>query len=151
MLVRNSSGAIVLSMSTASEPEPREWGWTHSQRRGLLVLLSLLLVFFAIQVIRNRMYISDPQPREGPRAGELQSRIDPNSADWQTLSAIPNLGEKRAKAIIAYREGIRRGDARTIVFHSPADLMRIRGIGAATVENLRPYLVFPPDESQTRP
>ena len=56
--------------------------------------------------------ISDPQPSEGPRAAELQSRIDPNAADWKTLAAIPNLGEKRAKAIVAYRDGIRSRNAK---------------------------------------
>lgn len=137
-------------MSTASEPESRGWGWTLPQRRGLLVLLSLFLIFLTFQVIRNRMFISDPQPSEGPRAAEVQSRIDPNSADWQTLAAIPNLGEKRAKAIVAYRDAIRSGNAKTVVFRSPADLLHIRGIGAATVENLRPYLIFPSDGPETR-
>jgi hypothetical protein len=137
-------------MSQASEPKPREWGWTLSQRRGLLVLLTLFLSFLIVQAVRNRTFISDPQPSEGPRAAELQSRIDPNSADWQTLAAIPNLGEKRAKAIVAYRDGMHIGHAKMVVFHSPADLLHIRGIGAATVENLRPYLSFPSDEPRTR-
>lgn len=137
-------------MSRPSQPEPRQWGWTLSQRRGLLVLLNVLLVFLTIQVIRNRMYISDPQSREGPRAAELQSRIDPNSADWQTLAAIPNLGEKRAKAIVAYRDGVHVTNRRRIVFHSPADLLLVRGIGAATVDNLRPYLMFPSEDPDTR-
>jgi hypothetical protein len=137
-------------MSTASKPEPREWGWTLSQRRGLLVLLILFLGFLIVQAVRNRTFISDPQPSAGPRAAELQSRIDPNSADWQTLAAIPNLGEKRAKAIVAYRDGIHSANAKMVVFHSPTDLLHIRGIGVATVENLRPYLVFPSDGPETR-
>jgi hypothetical protein len=38
-----------------------------------------------------------------------------------------------------------------IVFKEPADLAHIRGIGPATVENLKPYLVFPTDSPATGP
>lgn len=136
-------------MSEASEPKPGQWGWTLAQRRGLLVLLTVLLSFLAFRTLRNRTYVSDPQPSEGPRAAELQSRIDPNSADWQTLAAIPGLGEKRARTIIAYREGLHAANSGRVAFHGPTDLLRVRGIGIATVENLRPYLIFPSDEPST--
>lgn len=113
-------------------------------------MVTAFLLFLTFSVIRNGAYISDPQPGEGSRAAELQSRIDPNSADWQTLSAIPGLGEKRAKAIVAYRDGLRAANSGRIVFHGPTDLLHIRGIGAATVENLRPYMVFPSNDPETR-
>lgn len=137
-------------MSSEPRKEPLEPGWSPSQRRGLLVLLTLLLAFLIFQAVRDRTFISDPQPAQGPRAAELQSRIDPNSADWQTLSAIPNLGPKRAHAIVAYRDSARGPDTRQVVFQRPADLLHVRGIGPAMVENLRPYLLFPPDAAQTR-
>lgn len=136
--------------SPPSQSESRDWGWTRSQRRGLLVLLTALLLFLTFRVVHNRMYISDPQPTEGPRAAELESRIDPNSADWQTLAAIPGLGEKRAKAIVAYRDSVHVANAGKLAFHSPSDLLHIRGIGAATIDNLRPYLTFPSDGPETR-
>lgn len=125
--------------------EQSAFGWTLSQRRGLIVLLAVLLAFLTWQSFRNRLYISDPQPHEGTRAAELESRIDPNSADWQTLAAIPGLGEKRAKAIVAYRESMHRLNPASVIYQRPADLLQVRGIGTATADNLRPYLVFPSD------
>ena len=77
--------------------------------------------------------------------------IDPNAADCQTLSAIPTLGEKRAKAIVAYREQSRSQHANAVAFREPSDLLRVRGIGQATMENLRPYLIFPSDRPATSP
>lgn len=132
------------------ETKPREFGWTPAQRRALLALLAVLLVWLTVQYARHRSFVPDPQPADGSRAGELASRIDPNSADWQTLAAIPTLGPKRAKDIVAYRDRLRSADANGVAFRSGADLLRIRGIGAATVENLRPYLIFPADSPTTR-
>jgi hypothetical protein len=137
---------------TSSPHRPKiDLGWTPSQRRGLLVLLAIFLVFLTIQFARNRQFISDPQPPQGPRAAELQTRIDPNSADWQTLAAIPNLGEKRAQAIVAYRDHFHGTTPGRAAFRSPSDLLTVRGIGPATIENLRPYLVFPSESASTSP
>ena len=133
-------------MSRSPQHEPGEFGWTLSQRRALIALLTVFLVYLTAHFLHNRAYVSDPQPVEGARASELASRIDPNSADWQTLAAIPTLGEKRAKAIVAYRDQVTAGGAK-VVYRSAADLVNVRGIGAATAENLRPYLVFPSDSS----
>lgn len=99
----------------------------------------------------DRSHVPDPQAPEGSRAAELASRIDPNAADWQTLSAIPTLGPKRAKDIVAFRERARASDRSKVVFHSSVDLMQVRGIGLATLENVRPYLIFPSDSETTRP
>ena len=125
-------------------PQSRELGWARSQRRALLVLLAILTAVLWFRYATNRAYVSDPQPARGERADELATRVDPNLADWQTLAAIPTLGEKRAREIVAYRDRIRSGVGDAIVFHEPADLMRVKGIGRSTVQNLEPYLVFPP-------
>ena len=132
------------------QTKPREFGWTLAQRRALLALLAVLLVWLTVQYARHRSFVSDPQPAGGSRAEELASRIDPNSADWQTLAAIPTLGPKRAKDIVAYRDRVRLGDANAVAYRTAADLLRIRGIGGATVENLRPYLIFPADSPATQ-
>lgn len=131
--------------------EARQIGWTASQRRALIGLLLLLLVALSIRLVLNRHYVSDPQPPLGARYEQLATRIDPNTADWQTLAAIPSLGEKRAKQIVQYRQRMRTGDANAIVFHDAADLLAIRGIGRATIDNLRPYLIFPPSDRSRKP
>jgi DNA uptake protein ComE-like DNA-binding protein len=85
----------------------------------------------------------DPQPEVGARASELASRLDPNAADWRELAAIPQLGEKKAKAIVAFREDWLKKHPNDPPFRGPQDLRLIKGIGPATVSNMMPYLIFP--------
>ena len=127
-----------------SPDSPVELGWTLGQRRALTFLLAIFLAVLWGRFACNRRYVADPQPLTADRADELATRVDPNSADWETLAAIPTLGEKRAREIVAYREKNRVPGRDTVVFHELDDLMRVRGIGRATAENLKPYLVFPP-------
>jgi len=140
----------IVAVSTSPSGGQSEFGWTLPQRRALIGLLILLLIALSVRYGLNRSYVSDPQP-QGSRASELASRIDPNSATWEELAAIPSLGEKRAKAIIQHRDAARSRDPGAIVFRSASDLMRVRGIGKATAENLNPYLVFPGDQPSTLP
>ena len=130
-------------MSPADPKPPPQPGWNDSQRRALIALLSIFLVVLCVRYAMNRAYVPDPQPSHGARYDELASRVDPNTADWQTLAAIPTLGEKRAKAIVAFRERSRAANPGRIVFQNANDLMQVKGIGRATMENLRPYLTFP--------
>lgn len=131
---------------------PGEWGWTASQCRVLLALLVVLIVVLAIRYALNPHYISDPQPDFPSRYGELADRIDPDTADWPTLAALPAIGERRAKDIIAHRDAALAARPGTRVFHAPNDLLRIRGIGPAMVNAISPYLIFPPDDaSPTQP
>ena len=132
-------------MPDAPPPQPRApvpTTWTLSQRKGLLVLLTVLLAYLTYTAARNRAYVANPQPPAGARAADLADRIDPNTADLATLNALPGLGEKRAAALIAFRDG-RPAPA----FTRPEDLLKVTGFGAATVDALRPHLVFP----STRP
>lgn len=150
MLGANDGDKGMLRMPEGNASNPGEWGWNLSQRRALIFLLSILLVALCVRFALNRQFVPDPQPPQGARAGELATRIDPNTADWQTLAAIPRLGEKRAKAIVAFRDQM-RGETRRPVFLHASDLRRIRGIGPATVANLEPYLIFPTLTPTTRP
>lgn len=59
--------------------------------------------------------------------------IDINTADKETLMSIKGIGEKRAEAIIAYRE--EHGPFKTV-----DDLAEIEGIGPAIIENNREIL-----------
>ena len=142
---------VSLAMSNGGPPSREEFGWTLPQRRALIVLLGVLLASLCVRYALNRSYVSDPQPAQGSRAGELASRIDPNSANWEELAAIPSLGEKRSKAIVEYRDGVRARDPAAVVFRSANDLMRVRGIGRATADNLKPYLIFPGERASTSP
>ena len=112
--------------------------WTGPQRRVLLALLACLLVYLVIRLILNPAYVSDPQPLKPSRYDELADKIDPNTADWQSLAALPALGEKRAKAIVKEHPD-------RIAFQEPEDLLLVRGIGNAMLATLRPYMLFPSD------
>jgi hypothetical protein len=117
--------------------------WTASQRGVLLALLACLLVYLVVRLILNPLYVSDPQPPRPPRFDELADKIDPNTADWQTLAALPALGEKRAKTIIEYRESFTAKHPDHLAFEEPEDLLLVRGIGPSMLATLRPYLLFP--------
>lgn len=61
-------------------------------------------------------------------------RIDLNTASAEQLQLLPGIGPARAAAIIESRR--QQGP-----FASIDDLARVRGIGPATIEGLRPYAV----------
>lgn len=130
-------------MSGDSRWKPPSLTWTLPQRRALLVLLLALLAFLVVRYALNPVYVSDPQPERPARADELADRIDPNTANWTDLAALPGIGEKRARDIVAYREETKRYSRVGLVFARKEDLLRIKGIGPAMVEALEPYLVFP--------
>jgi len=131
------------------ESRPHALAWTLPQRRALLLVLTAFGLILGIRLACNPAYVSDPQPDEPRRYHDLADRIDPNTADWQTLAALPTLGEKRARAITDYRDERLRDRPGEIVYKAPRDLMAIRGIGAAMVVTLRPYLIFPTDKPAT--
>ncbi|MGH7213855.1 MAG: ComEA family DNA-binding protein [Tepidisphaeraceae bacterium] len=114
----------------------------------LIAILVGLLLYIALRLRFNPVYISDPQPEQPSRAIQLADRIDPNTADWATLAALPMIGEKRARDIIAYRESVTRRDPQAVPFARAEDLLKIRGIGPSMLSHLRPYLIFP---SRPRP
>ncbi|MFQ5411696.1 MAG: ComEA family DNA-binding protein [Phycisphaerae bacterium] len=71
--------------------------------------------------------------------------IDPNTADWYDLALLPGVGETLARRIVSFRE---EAESTLVtgrpIFETPADLMRVRGIGARTVQRIAPFLRFPP-------
>jgi len=117
--------------------------WTPRHRGVLAGFVGVLSIVLAIRLWLHRAYISDPQPIQSARHDELADRIDPNTAPWQELAVLPQLGEKRAKEIVAYRERYIADHPGGVAFKRAEDLSAIRGIGAATLETLRPHLMFP--------
>ncbi len=66
-----------------------------------------------------------------PQTAHFQ--VDINKADWPELATLPGVGRKMAERIVQARE--QNGPYRDL-----DDLRRVRGIGARTLETLRPYL-----------
>lgn len=104
-----------------------------------MLCLAISLVAL-ILLLWNRVFVADPLVGSGPRAAELLDRIDPNTADVGLLSALPALGERRALDIIEFREAHRQSDPQGRVFRRPEDLMQVKGIGVAIVDQVRPFL-----------
>ena len=124
-------------------PERAAWLWTHRQRAVLAGVVVLLAGFGLWRAYRAPAEISDPPAVVGDRAGQLATRIDPNTADWPTWATLPLIGEKRAKEIVAFREAWQAEHPGEIPFAKLEDLTRVKGIGKATIATLEPYLVFP--------
>jgi DNA uptake protein ComE-like DNA-binding protein len=129
--------------------EPESAG--KAQRGVLIALLSFILLYLVIRLILNPVHVPDPQPPTGPRAGEIEDRIDPNTADWSTLAALPQIGERRARDIVAYREQFLADNPGKTAFTRAQDLYRVRGFGVAMVSLIEPYLIFPATQPSTIP
>ena len=69
----------------------------------------------------------------------LEPRINPNTAPAASLMRLPNIGPKRAQAIVEYRQAA--GGPKP-AFEKAEDLEKIKGIGPATVKSMRQWLCF---------
>jgi competence ComEA-like helix-hairpin-helix protein len=123
--------------------------WTASQRRGVIVLICVLLSIAATELAVNSSTIPKVQPERGVLATQLADRLDPNTAIASQLSEITDIGPARAAAIIAYRSQFQTEHPGNRAFEKLEDLRKIRGIGPAISETIGPYLTFQ-DSASTR-
>lgn len=116
--------------------------WTARQRVAVVLLCVAVVSISLGRYAWNRAFVSDPQPLHPLREDELADRIDPNTADAATLSALPLIGDKKAQDIVKFRERYLATHPGKKAFEKPADLLLIRGIGQSTISQLSPYLIF---------
>lgn len=96
--------------------------------------LALLLAVAAVAALGR----AAPPPVVPPPAVEQAappSRINPHTADARALDSLPGVGPALARRIIAAR-------AAGLVIQRPEDLLRVRGIGPATLARMRDRLSF---------
>jgi len=81
---------------------------------------------------------------EAPCLQPASHRINPNTADWSDLAALPGLGRTLAKQLVAHRQEQRAklSDPQAVVFRSARDLQAVRGIGHKRSASLRKALVL---------
>ena len=77
-----------------------------------------------------------PSPRPVASQGS-QALLDVNGATASQLATLPGIGPKLSEAIVADRDS--KG-----FFRSVDDLTRVRGIGSAKLEAIRPFLTVGP-------
>lgn len=125
--------------------------WTERQRVALAVILLGVMLLLGVRYYFNRSQIADPQPGVGVRAGELLDRVDPNTADWAALAALPQIGPAVARRIVEEREAFAAANPGVRAYRELNDLSRVKGIGPATLATIEPYLIFSSSLSATRP
>jgi competence ComEA-like helix-hairpin-helix protein len=122
-----------MSESSTTPPTPRQALIARGEQLVLVLLALTLVAGIAYRAVDYWRVSADPlevvPPPDGPTF-----RINVNAADWPLLSMVPGLGEKTAKKVIALRESRKGG------FKSVDELKDVNGIGAKTLEKLRPYL-----------
>jgi len=81
-------------------------------------------------------------PSRPPGAGiTADGKVILNLATADELKRLPGVGQRRAEAIVALRERLKR-------FRKVSDLLRVRGLGARGVKRIQPHVVIdPPAES----
>ena len=142
----NGGEAALLQPRSTGAPR-HSLGFTAEHRRFLQILLTVFLVVFSIQwilAVRTR-----PEPMVIHRGVNFRKlfTVDVNSATWIDWMQLEGIGPGLAHRIEADRK--LNGP-----FASVGDLTRVSGIGPATLDRIRPWLVItsplaPPVESPT--
>ena len=82
------------------------------------------------------------EPRSS-RGVTPDGRVILNVASAEELTRLPGVGRKRARAILALRERLKR-------FRRISDLLRVRGIGVRSLRRMKPHLVLDPPKKEVR-
>ena len=69
---------------------------------------------------------------EVPAAAKTDFKVNLNVADLSQLALVPGIGPTKAKAIVTFRAGKS--------FQSPADLMKVKGIGPKSYAKMKMHL-----------
>lgn len=109
---------------------------------GVLVLLAYR-VFDAVPRAESGVVI-EQRAASGAAVPVEDAPVDVNTATRVQLMTLPGIGEAKADAILAYRE--EHGP-----FESVDDLLGVKGIGPAVLEQLREHIVIGKAETVSRP
>jgi competence protein ComEA len=108
--------------------------WTSRDRWFLAILTLVILALLAIQFARLAGWGLKPLEIVRPENRKYEFKIDVNQASWVEWMQLEGIGETTARKIVKDREA--NGP-----FQSVDDVQRVKGIGPATLEKIRPWLV----------
>lgn len=133
---------------TTLDRETHEPSSGYPRIDSCLPILTVLWVMAALAVAGKLFAPATTSPWATPAA-----RIDPNTAHWWELSALPRIGMTSAEGIIQYRESAANSVAPQdppTAFYSANDLTRVKGIGLKTVGRINRFLTFPTRPNQNK-
>jgi competence protein ComEA len=124
--------------ATPAAPPVQPAVLTAWPRSAQLVTAFLLGLATALLAIHSYGYLRNgARPTEQQRATTLTYQVDLNQAEEAELLQLPDIGETLAGRIIEYREA-HHG------FRDVEELRKVRGIGAAKMAKLRPWVCVSP-------
>ncbi|AWL12508.1 Endonuclease/exonuclease/phosphatase family domain-containing protein [Saliniradius amylolyticus] len=98
------------------------------------LLLSVVLTM-VMAITSPTLWASTPDKELYSESAAQHQKLDLNSASAEALQTLPGIGEKKAAAIVAYRNS--HGG-----FSSIEQLKDVKGIGDATLENIKSLLTL---------
>jgi competence ComEA-like helix-hairpin-helix protein len=111
------------------------------RRANLAAILALLIAGGAVlcwHVADQSVRAGEEIPVNPSRVAQGRDLVDPNTASCASIRRLPGMGQAKAQAIIAWREGHKDQP-----FREARDLSRIRGIGPVLTHRIAPYLDLP--------
>lgn len=107
---------------------------SYSNRRAAVA--ATLILLFAVSAVSSGLAVAAPAA-EGNQPGGAPVNL--NTAGTEQLSTIPGIGESMARRIIEWRD--EHGPFRRV-----EDLMKVKGIGEKSLENMRPHVTVAKSE-----
>ena len=101
----------------------------------------VMLELLAPQLALAHPHESTPRTPCAATPSSQDTPIDLNAATAAMLVKLPGIGPARARAIIELRQRIGR-------FRRVSQLLRVRGIGRATLRRLIPHLLIAPRDAR---
>lgn len=132
--------AIIKSNQSNPWQSPKNWknGVVEMEqkdgRSAMVVVVAGAVVLLGAVLLSPPMFQFGYQPvNPSPVTGVQLVRVDLNKASEAALRSLPGVGEKRAAAILQYRES--HG-----AFERIEDIVKVEGFSEEDLEELRPYL-----------
>ncbi|MDP3275093.1 MAG: helix-hairpin-helix domain-containing protein [Deltaproteobacteria bacterium] len=112
-----------------------------SQKFGLVLALTVLSLLGSSVASAQARPVASPPPasaRATPAQPSPEGVVNINAASEEELQRLPGVGPARAEAIVRLRARVQR-------FRAADDLVRVRGIGRASMRRLRPFVALQGD------